>query len=81
MTKNEIQVLRANLLGGMDAYVREHLDDEDYFMEWLEMGVPDGVDEDTLMEIARDEEEFNRIARYFGRLITRFTKEYGTMEN
>ena len=26
MTKNEIQVLRANLLGGMDAYVREFLD-------------------------------------------------------
>ena len=78
MTKNEIQVLRANLLGGMDAYVREMVDDEDYFMEWLEMGVPDDADEDTLMEIAGDEEEFNRISAYFGSLIGAFTKEYGT---
>ena len=48
MSKNELYVLRANLLGGMDAYVREHLDDEEYFMEWLEMGVPDDADENTL---------------------------------
>lgn len=77
MTKNEIQVLRANLLGGMDAYVREVIDDEDYFMEWLEMGVPDDADEDTLMEIAGDEEEFNRISAYFGSLIGAFAKKYG----
>lgn len=77
MTKNELHVLRANLLGGMDAYVREHIDDEDYLMEWLEMGVPDEADEDTLMEIAEDEEEFNRIFAYFGSLIGAFTKEYG----
>lgn len=77
MSKNELHVLRANLLGGMDTYVREHLDDEDYFMEWLEMGVPDDADEDTLMEIAGDEEEFNRICAYFGSLIGAFTKEYG----
>ena len=76
MTKNEIQVLRANLLGGMDAYVREVVDDEDYFMEWLEMGVPDDADEDTLMEIAGDKEEFNRISAYFGSLIGAFAKEY-----
>lgn len=78
MTKNEIQVLRANLLGGMDAYVREHLDDEDYLMEWLEMGVPDGADEEELMEIAEDEKEFNRITRVFSDLIINFANEYRT---
>lgn len=77
MTKNEIQVLRANLLGGMDAYVREYLDDEEYLMNWLTYGVPDDADEETLMEIARDEEEFNRISVYFGALIGTFAKEYG----
>ena len=81
MTKNEIQVLRANLLGGMDAYVREVVDDEDYFIEWLEMGVPDDADEDTLMEIAGDEEEFNRIAKGFGNIINDFVEDYGTMED
>lgn len=78
MTKNEIQVLRANLLGGMDAYVREVIDDEDYFMGWLELGVPDGADEEELMEIAGDEEEFIRISEYFGTLIRNFANEYGT---
>ena len=78
MTKNEIQVLRANLLGGMDAYVREVVDDEDYFMEWLMLGVPDGADEDELMEIAGDEDDFNRIARVFSDLIINFANEYGT---
>ena len=78
MSKNEIQVLRANLLGGMDAYVREVVDDEDYFMEWLEMGVPDDADEDTLMEIAGDEEDFNRIVTEFAALLNAFSEEYGT---
>jgi hypothetical protein len=78
MAKNEIQVLRANLLGGMDAYVREVIDDEDYFMGWLELGVPDGADEEELMEIAGDEEEFIRISEYFGTLIRNFANEYGT---
>ncbi len=78
MNKNEIQVLRANLLGGMDAYVREHLDDENYLMEWLELGVPDGADEEELMEIAGDEEEFNRITDIFSNIISNFAEEYGT---
>ena len=78
MTKNEIQVLRANLLGGMDAYVQERLDDENYLEAWLELGVPDGADEEELMEIAEDEEEFNRIVQVFSNLISNFIDEYGT---
>ena len=78
MSKNEIQVLRANLLGGMDAYVREHLDDENYLMAWLELGVPDGADEEELMEIAEDEKEFNRITDIFSNIISNFAEEYGT---
>ena len=78
MTKNEIQVLRANLLGGMDAYAREHIEDEDYFMDWLALGVPDGADEDELMEIAGDEEDFNRIVTEFASLLNSFAEEYGT---
>ena len=69
MTKNELYVLRANLLGGMDAYVREVIDDEDWFMGWLELGVPDGANEAELMEIAEDEADFNRICRVFADII------------
>lgn len=78
MTKNEIHVLRANLLGGMDAYVREHINDEDYIMEWLALGVPDDADEDTLMEIAGDEADFNRIVTEFASLLNIFAEECGT---
>ena len=78
MTKNELHVLRANLLGGMDAYVREHIDDEDYFMEWLGLGVPDDADVDTLMAIAGDEEDFNRIVTEFAHLLNTFAEEYST---
>ena len=78
MTKNEIQVLRANLLGGMDTYIREVVEDEEYFMEWLAYGVPDEADEDMLMEIAEDEEEFNRIVTEFASLLNIFAEEYGT---
>lgn len=69
MTKNEIQVLRANLLGGMDTYIRQAVGDEDFFMEWLAYGVPDDADEDTLMEIAEDEFEFERICIRFARIL------------
>ena len=78
MTKNEIQVLRANLLGGMDTYIREVVEDEEYLMSWLAYGVPDDADEDTLMEIAGDEEEFNRIVTEFASLLNIFAEEYGT---
>ena len=78
MTKNEIQVLRANLLGGMDTYIREVVVDEEYLMSWLAYGVPDEASEEDLMEIAEDEEEFNRIAEVFGSIINNLFEDYGT---
>jgi hypothetical protein len=77
MTKNEIQVLRANILGEMDAYMRETVDDEEYLMEWLAEGVPDGANENDLMEIAEDEEDFTRICKVFGNLLKAFVDAYG----
>lgn len=65
MTKNEIQVLRANLLGGMDTYIRQVTVAEQILMYWFEEGVPDDADEDTLMEIAEDVDEFERICGVF----------------
>ena len=78
MTKNELYVLRANLLGGMDIYIREVVEDEEYLMSWLAYGVPDKASEEDLMEIAEDEEEFNRIAKVFGNIINDFVEDYGT---
>ena len=74
-------LLKANLLGGMDAYIRDVVGDEDIFMRWLMVGVPDGSTEEDLMEIAEDEEEFNRIAEVFSNIINNFVEDYGTMED
>lgn len=64
----EALILRANLLGGMDSYIKE-LGDEDLWMKWIALGVPDECDEDTLMSIANDEPEFVRITKMFYDLI------------
>ena len=38
-------------------------------MRWLMVGVPDGCDEEELMEIAEDEDEFLRICNVWNNLI------------
>jgi hypothetical protein len=53
---NEMLVTKANILGGMNAYVLEEIGDEDWFDYWWTYGVPDGATEDDLMEIAKNDE-------------------------
>lgn len=65
-------VLRANILGGMNEYILECIGDENIHMTWLTGGIPDGADEDELMEIAEDKAEFERIAYLFGNLVCGF---------
>ena len=61
-------VLRANILGGMDCYIRD-LEDEDILEPWLMCGVPDGCTEEELMEIAEDVDDFRSIVKEFAKLI------------
>lgn len=75
MSEKELVVLRANILGGMDAYIRETVQDEDNFEYWLAVGVPDESIEEYLMEIAENEAEFTRIAVEFGRVCKWETEE------
>lgn len=65
-------VLRANILGGMNEYILECIGDENIHMTWLTGGIPNGADEDELMEIAEDKTEFERIAYLFGNLVCNF---------
>ena len=69
MSKNEENVLRANILGGMNDYIINVLGDEDIMMDWFAIGVEDGADEDILMEYGADEAEFKRICKVFAELI------------
>lgn len=64
--------LRANILSGMNEYILECIGDEDIHITWLVGGVPDGADEDEIMEIAEDKAEFERIAYLFGNLVCNF---------
>ena len=66
---NEMITLKAELLGGMDIYVRETIGDEDLTDGWNMYGVPDGADESDILEIASDDSEFRRICEYFGEII------------
>lgn len=68
-------ILKANILGGLDSYIRDNIEDEDLFDMWLTYGVPDECDEQLLMEIAEDEDEFRRIIGIAGDLLSQIRKE------
>ena len=65
---NEI-LLKMNLLGGMDSYVREVIGDDEVTEIWNMYGVPDECDEETLQWIAENDKEFTRICKLMGRLV------------
>lgn len=67
MTDNLI--LKMNILGGMDSYIREVIGDDNITNRWFVNGLPDGCDEDTLREIAEDEESFINVCNYWNCLI------------
>ena len=69
MTREEMIILRMNMLGGMDAYIREVIGDDCTTAKWDMCGVPDGADEEEIMEIAEDEHEWARICTYFGSIV------------
>ena len=69
MMKNEFLTLRANIIGGMDDYIRNVLGDDDITNYWNTHGIEDGVDEDTLMEVAEDDELWEDICFVFGKLV------------
>lgn len=66
---DEMMIIRMNMLGGMDAYIRNIIGDDDITDRWDMFGVPDGADEEEIMEIAEDEHEWARICAYFGGIV------------
>lgn len=71
MTRNELEVLRMNLVGGMNEYVK-CMNDENAYMSWI-MLVPDEATEEDLQDIAEDDEMFQEVVELFNRLV----KKYG----
>ena len=71
MTKQDLQLLRMNLLGGMNEYIKCLNDETAYYDYWIEL-VPDEATEEDLQDIAESDELFNATCELFGRLIKRF---------
>lgn len=71
MTKEDLKVLRMNLVGGMNEYIKCLNDETAYYDYWIEL-VPDEATEDDLESIAEDDELFNDTCELFGKLIKRF---------
>ena len=59
---------RAVLLKKMDRWLRDNINDEEIFMNWLYF-MPDEATEDDYESIARNNEDFNECTRMFA-LIT-----------
>lgn len=70
MTSNELEVLRMNLVGGMNEYVK-CMNDENAYMAWI-MIVPDEATEEDLQDIANDDEIFQEVVELFNKLIKRY---------
>lgn len=60
---NEMKVLRANIMGGMNEYIKE-LGDDDLWDIWIEV-FPDECSEEELMEMAEDEDIFTNVIHHF----------------
>lgn len=71
MTRNEMNVLKANMLGGMHEYMR-NLNDENAYYVWITYGVPDEPSEEDLIGIAEDINSWKECVDLFAEL----TKEY-----
>ena len=65
----EEKILKMNILGGMDTYIREVIGDEDLIDEWNMYGVPGEATEDDLASIATNEAEWRRICVKFGQIV------------
>lgn len=66
---NEMITLRMNILGGMNSYILDNIDDEIIVDDWFTFGVPDGATEDDLRTIAEDEKLWLDAIKSFERCI------------
>jgi hypothetical protein len=67
---NETITLRMNILGGMNTYILDNVNDEETIADdWFAYGVPDQATEDDLRTIAEDEGLWLEAVASFNRCI------------
>ncbi len=60
---NEMTLLRANIMGGMNEYIKE-IGDDDLWDLWIEV-FPDECSEDELMEMAENNDIWLDVVNHF----------------
>ena len=60
-----LTMTKVELLKRMDECARLKFEDEEIFEYWLTYGVPDGSDEEDLIELANDHEDWVNIVKCF----------------
>lgn len=66
---DEIKQLRMNIMGGMNAYVLETVEDEDLLDFWYRDGLPDEVTEEMLAEYAEDDDIWLTVVQAFASIV------------
>ena len=74
MMKNEFLTLKANILGGMDDYIRNVINNPHTTAMWKTEGIGQSEDltEDDLMAIADSDKDWTRACYTFGNLVAGF---------
>lgn len=67
---NEMITLRMNILGGMNAYILDNVDNEEViYGDWFSLGVPDEATEEDLRTIAEDNQLWLDAVQSFARCL------------
>lgn len=64
---NEMVMLKANIMGGMNEYIKKQGDD-DLWDEWIKV-FPDECSEDELMEMAENDQIWFDVINHFAELL------------
>lgn len=74
VTRKELVATRKRLAEEMNTYIIE-LGDEDIWMDWIMLGVPDQPSEEDFEYIAENDDEWEDLCRLFGVLTKKGEEE------
>lgn len=78
MEQNNVTKVKEQLLRDMHNMML-HMNDEDAYMHWITLGVPDEPSDDDFESIAEDEEEFNEVVNWWYKIYSYYSK-YGMVD-
>lgn len=68
---SEKTILRMNILGGMNQDII-NLGDEEIWLEWIALGVPDEATEEDLQSVAEDDELYFEVCEIYAKCVKNF---------